>query len=232
MDACLPAAVRETRAREKGGVAQLARESCGVEQHFPEVPLSRLPPGLAQPDQQTAASGPIRVAAVVVQLERLPEPSQRLVWREVRKGALTRASRVVDCLVRVIGRRRLTPVMGELRETVAWIFTARLLHRFGDPPVQPGAPRAAELLVEGVVDQGMSEGEAPHRTARLVEDGGLHRLVEQVEELVLFRFQHAREQVDVELAPDHRRNAERTTVRLTEALDASSNDLAHALRKS
>ena len=85
MDACLPAAVRETRAREKGGVAQLARESCGVEQHFPEVPLSRLPPGLAQPDQQTAASGPIRVAAVVVQLERLPEPSQRLVWREVRK---------------------------------------------------------------------------------------------------------------------------------------------------
>ena len=58
------------------------------------------------------------------------------------------------------------------------------LERLADAPVQPHAPRAAELLVERLADQRVREGEAARGARNFGEDPRAARLVERVEQRV------------------------------------------------
>ena len=185
---------------------------------------------LAQSDQEVAALGRI-TARLAPQLECLAEPAQGLVGRELIERALARPARVVDGLRGLVRRRRAAPVMGQLGDPIARVVPAHLLERLPDPGMEPGAPRPAQVLVEGVIDQRVREGEAPDRT-RLVDHRSSRGLLEQVEQRVLVGLEHACEEIDVEVAADHRGHGKRLAARLAQPLHTPADDLADALGQS
>jgi hypothetical protein len=65
--------------------------------------------------------------------------------------------------------------------------------------VEPGAPRPAEVLVEGVLDQRVREGVAPRCVGEFVHDRGALDLVEQVDELVLVDLGRLCQELDAEV---------------------------------
>ena len=169
--------VGERRARGTVGVLELAGDCRRRQQGLAVRRVANLPLGLPQPDQQIAALGRI-AARLAAQLERLAEPAEGLVGRELPERALTRAARVIDGLLRVVRRRRAAPVMGELRDPIARVVAAQLLEHLGDPAVEPGSARAAQVLVERVVDERVGEREATGDACRLDEDRRGDRLLE------------------------------------------------------
>src|SRR5207302_4846018 len=129
-------------------VAELARDRRRREQGLAMRGVADLSLRLAQPDQEVAALGGI-TARLAPQLECLAEPAQGLVGRELIERALARPARVVDGLRGLVRRRRAAPVMGQLGDPIARVVPAHLLERLPDPGMEPSAPRAAQVLVEG-----------------------------------------------------------------------------------
>ena len=102
---------------------------------------------------------------------------------------------------------------------------------FGDALVGALAAGGAELVVEAVLGEGVGEPVAPRGVA-LGEERGGDAGVEVVEELVLVGVGEQGEEVDVELAADHRRQGQHPQRLVAESLDASADDVADAARQA
>ncbi len=102
---------------------------------------------------------------------------------------------------------------------------------FGDALVGALAAGGAELVVEAVLDQPVGEP-IPVRGAALDEHRGVDRRVEEVQQRVHADVGEAGEEVDVELAADHRGEAQDAQGFVAEAFDASADDVADTGREA
>ena len=173
---------------------------------------------IAKGQEQLGLLGDPRVPAQLEGLQRpLVQLGGLLVGHQPRR-TLRRAHRIVHRLVELL---RLEEVVRELVEVVVEALGIELLDRASNPPVQPGALRHAELLVQGLAHERMREPEPPDGLRDLEDEPRRRGLVDQLEQAAARELvsvlghlgrhlvvDRAAEQVDLELASDHRRRRE------------------------
>ncbi len=118
---------------------------------------------------------------------------------------------------------------GELAQPLAGIIPALLLERLRDPLVQQRATGTPEILIQAVLDERMGEREAPRALGALPQQRRRNRLVQQVEQARLGQLEDRVQQLEVEIATDHRGGAERHAGVCAQTVDAPAGHLAHAL---
>jgi hypothetical protein len=120
-------------------------------------------------------------------------------------------------------------VVGELAYAFARLIATRTLQRFRDPPVQPGSAGRAEIVVQGVLYEGMSEREPARPLRELRDERRALRTVQMIEHDVFALSRHLREQRQLDVASDHRGQCQGATSFLAEPGDATADYLAYAL---
>ncbi len=154
-------------------------------------------------------------------VERARELARRILVSEQLQRLLTRGAREAqDLLRRTPERRQVVREFGQ---------TARALHAALESSRNPAVHRAATvcrlLLVERLLDKRMRESVAAHTTGDLDEHAGGDGLVEQLDQAILPLVQDRREDVDVELAANHRGDAESLERRRRQALQPPGHEL-------
>src|SRR5213078_4108216 len=119
------------------------------------------------------------------QLERLLKPALRLVGRELRERVPPRPLGVVRGLLKLDGRDRFAPVVGELADALPGRVADPALQGLGDATVKPRPPGGAELLVQGVLDQCVAEREPAWLSGTLDDKRSRLGAVEAVEHELL-----------------------------------------------
>jgi hypothetical protein len=112
---------------------------------------------VAEQHEQFAVRFALRL--VGAQVERLLKPALGLVGCELRERTPPRPLGVLRGLVKLDGRDRLAPVVGELADALPGRVADAALECLGDATVKPRPPGGAELLVQAVLDQCMAERE-------------------------------------------------------------------------
>ena len=163
--------------------------------------------GIAERDQDLAAR---RIVGGDGRVERVQRPcivAGRFLVGEEPGRALRRRDAVAYGAAGVACGRALRKVVRERREMRIEIGATRLLDDLADAPVQADAQRRRQIVVQRLAHEGVGEGIAADAVGRGGEDPGLRGLVEQLEDAIGGCLGDAREDVDAELAPDHRRRA-------------------------
>ena len=181
--------------------------------------------GGAQPDEQVGPGGGLQLGPG--QLERLGEPPRRLVGSEPGEGRVAGTPGVLDGLVGIGRARGEDEVAGDLAHPVLRGRLQPLLERLGDRPVQAAPPGSAQIVVEGLLDQAVSEAVAAG--THLSDQCRTLRRIEQVEQFVLPDREDLGEDLEVEVATDHRRRREEPDPRLADATDSGGDHLPDAL---
>ena len=123
-----------------------------------------------------------------------------------------------------IGRPgRLAPVVGEFAYPWSRLALGEIFESFGDGTVGPGAPIGGKLVVESPFDQSIRERVAvcPITISQNLRSDGR---VTQVHQVVGSYFRYPYEQVEVEVAPDHRSETKHTVRLGTEGAHALPDD--------
>ena len=155
-------------------------------------------------------------------LERRLEPAGGLVRGEARQRPSAGFARRGDRpLVLHAGGE---PVVRELAEPR---FAAERLQRLGDQEMQARALGVQQLAGERPVQQRVGEREA--LAAELGDEPGGHGVRQYGEHILLAALADVRQHVDVELAPDHRRDPQQPGGLVAEPRGPAGDDVAHHL---
>ena len=125
-----------------------------------------------------------------------------------------RDSRPVACrhgvADRLLGRgtARQQVVVGKLGEVRFQVPGVQPLEPLGELAVQARTPSRGQVLVDGVADQHVGEAQPSLAIGHVAHEARGHRLLERRDEAVLVQAADRLQRLDVELAPDHRRQAE------------------------
>ena len=146
-------------------------------------------------------------------------------------GAPGGGEREVDRALGLVHRRRAREVVGELGQVGVDVGAAQRGERLADAPVQPRAPQLGDAVVERRPHQRVGEGVVAD-AARLANHARLHRLLQRGDQRVAVQrvARHALEQLEVELAADHRAGHHRLARVVAEPPQPPRGHLAHALR--
>ena len=218
-------------AGEAGSVAELLGQRRRLAERRGGVgPLAAAHPRLAQGQQQLAAPAHRVGLEAPLHVERAGVVLGRLLVGEHGGGLLGGAQRIDDGLLRVLGVRRATgEVMRQLGQVAAVPAPLRGLDRLPHALVDPGPARHRHPLVERLPDQRVGEQVVAGALVRLGQEAGRERLLERAEELVLGQQHDAFEQCGVDVAADHRRDAEQLDGRRLEPAEPPRDDLLDAL---
>ena len=119
-------------------------------------------PGLAlrvaQPDEHVEPDEGIGLGFGVEQLDGLLEPADGLVGSQCSQRAVAGAPGVRGRLAD-LGSGGRDPVAGQLADAIAGVVAALGLEELADPSVDPRSPAGRQLVVEGVLEEGVDEGE-------------------------------------------------------------------------
>ena len=138
---------------------------------------------------------------------------------------VSRARRVVDRFVGGIGRRGLDEVIGEIRERRIRPSLRQTFDRLAHAPVEPDAPRRRQFPVQRLANERVHEAEPAGSVRRFGDQLRLHAFVDGVEQAILRQVAERFEDLDVELAPENGRKAERPIARLAQARQPPADDL-------
>ena len=148
-----------------------------------------------------------------------------LVVGELGTRPIAGGQRVPHCLLARAGDRSLAEVAGECGQ----VLGTPLLEDLRDRAVESHTTARAELVVQSRAHQRM--GEAPPVDRHLVHEATLHRTGQGEQHVLLGEPRRRRQHFEVELATDHRRDAKQLVGLRAEPTQASSDDLADALRQ-
>ena len=137
--------------------------------------------------------------------------------------------RVADRLGRSMGWVALDQCRASSPTSEPGGVAAELFQGLGHLPVGPGPPRGAQVLVEGVLDEGVGEVVAPGGVGQLPHQGDRRRRVEDVEQLVLGDARRPGQQVEVEVAADDRGDRQHPFGVRPESHHPAADHLAHAV---
>ena len=140
---------------------EVRRDPGRLEQRLAMRRYTRLALRLAEPDQRLA---PLSGRDRPEQLQRVSKQLRRLARREAVQRPPPGARGVPGRLGPVDRDGRQPPVERELGELLVRVGAVEVLERLGDALVNPGAPAAAEPLIQRVVDQRVLEREPPNLT--------------------------------------------------------------------
>ena len=156
------------------------------------------------------------------------EPGGLLV-REQMRCALAGQPCVGGGALGVADRQRLEEMVRELGEVRLRVIGVELLERRCDPAVQREAATRAQLVVQGVANQGVREAQAPGSARHVDDDARRGRLVEQLEDVPAGAFAHPLERIDPELATEDRRHDQELVAILREVAETPADRLPHPL---
>ena len=125
--------------------------------------------------------------------------------------------RVIDRLVRGVGRCGLDEVIGEVRERRVGPSLRQSFDRLADAPVEPYAPRRRQLAVERLANECVHEGRSCPAARHFCDQLRLHGFVDGVEQPTLRQVAERFEHLDVEFAADHSGQAQCPIGRLAQA---------------
>ncbi len=152
-----------------------------------------------------------------------------LLMGQHRGRLLAGAHRVADRLLCVLGARRPSEVQGQRSEEALWVSG---LERLTDAPVGARAARRGHPVVERLADEGVGEAVALGLGGRFGDEPGLERGVKRVEKAVLVEREHALEQSGIEVATDHRGDAEPLGGLRVQPCQAPRDHILDALRQA
>ena len=186
------AVVGEGGGDEPVGVAEVGGPAGGVEERVAEGGVAGLALGGAEPDRQVDAQDRIGVVGLGVEVEGLGVVAEGVGGGEGGERGVGGLAGVADGLGEVDGLGGVEPVAGQLADPCPGAVAAQVLERFGDLPVRAGPAGGTEILVQGVLDEGVGEVVVPGRVGELAHQGRGGGGVEDVEQLVLAMFRLAR----------------------------------------
>ena len=222
--------VGERGAHEELRGIELAGQGGGGQQHVAVRSVARVTLRDAEVDEQRAPPMGIALGPGVEQLERFPEPVHAVLRCQVVHRALAGHRGVVD---RFITRRiRRGPLVGQFADAFHGVGAEERGERLGNPPVGAPTPGRRQLVVQGVLDERVDEAESFHPAGNGIHQQGSRRRVEGIEGGVVGRSRHGDEEVEVELASDHRREAEDSLHVGSEVRDPPAHDVAHRHRQA
>ena len=118
----------------------------------------------------------------------------------------------------------------ELREMSVEVRRVEGLESFAAAPMELYAAASRQAVVGGVPHQGMGEAHAANRAVNLRYDARVDALVEQFEKGVELESADSRQRLEIELAAQHRGQAEQPVALVREMAQAAADHLSHALR--
>jgi hypothetical protein len=160
------------------------------------------------PHRESAAQEQPRTLAVVDERQCGVVEANRLFRREQADGVVAGTARVTRCLARVHRRNGFDEVMCELRQVRFGVAAEEGFERFADRLVQPAPAAGGELVVDTVAEQGVAKAQQGAAAGYLGHELLGDSFVEHREESAALQPARGCEQVEVELAPDHRRDRE------------------------
>ena len=220
--------VRQCGGHEPVTVAEDAGDGSGIEEGLAVRRITGAALSGAEPDEKVAAKALVG-RHLGEEFERLAEPTERVGGSQVREGLLAGQLRVGECLRGVGGLGGGHEMSGQLGRPCLRSRAIELLEDLGDLAMRPCPTRRAQVLVEGVLSEGVGETEVLNGSLDLDEKPCPDAGVDDVEQCILVAVNHSSEDLDVEVAPDHRRLGEHPAHLLTEAVHPLSHHLADAL---
>ncbi len=223
-----PPRVAERRQPELVREALAARDPRRLGERPARRRIARARLGVAEPEQQVAAPQRVDVEPRLQRLQRAPVVAHGLLEGEHRHGLLGRQHRVVDRLAVAIEVARLVEVVRELgrRGVVA---RREPLQRLADRVVQPHPARGHVLVVERLAHQRVGEHEAVDVVLDLADQPGVDRLLQGRDQPLDRLVDQRVEDLQAELAADHRGHRQRLHGRRVEALEPARDHLLDAL---
>ena len=147
------------------GVAEIGRPASSVEEGVAKGRVTRLALGGAEPDGQVDAEDRIGVVGLGVEVEGLGVVAQGVGGGEGTEGGVARLAGVADGLGQVDGLGGAEPVTGQFAHPGPGTVPAEVLQGFGHLPVRPGPAGGTQVLVQGVLDEGVGEVVVPGASA-------------------------------------------------------------------
>ena len=167
---------------------------------------------------------------------RLPERGQRdlvvarrLLVRHLGGRLAGGALGVLDGLGGAARRRREAEVVRELGQRRLGAVRLQALERLADPQVQPRPPHPGQPVVERLADQRVGEAAAAVHAGDLGDDVCADALLDHLVERVLVVRLERLEQLDAELAADHRRGRQHVARGVRQRRQPPLDDLADPL---
>ena len=117
---------------------------------------------------------------------------------------------------------------GQLAHPGARPVPAELLQGLGHLAVGPGPAVGTQVLVQGVLDEGVGEGVAPG-LGQLADQGHGRCGIEDVEQVVLVGLGGPGQEIEVEVAPDDRRHRQHPPGLFAQTAHPGPDHLAHAV---
>ena len=93
---------------------------------------------------------------------------------------------------------------GQFADAGPWVLAAQVLQRLGHLPVRPRPTGAAEILVQGVLDEGVGEAVAASGVAKFPHQRRGRSGVEDVEQFVFRCLGGTGEHIEIEVPANHR----------------------------
>jgi hypothetical protein len=159
----------------------------------------------------------------LLRLDRLREHDRRFANGATGPSVSTGASEVQQ---RTIPDFRLPIVVSEHGGVSVDVFSVQRFEGLGDLSMEQAAPRAQERLASDLANAIVTKVEA---CSRFYEDVPAHQLFDRLDRVVHPDTGRALEEVEAEVTPDHRRGCGQLTRGHAEPIEASRNDLPHAL---
>ena len=228
---CHSVAEPERGLDENVGVVQSFGERGRLEQRVAVFGLCRLALDGTELGEEFGAFAVVGWDLAVDEVEGLLIPADGVVGGERVAGGVAGAADVAERFVEIGGAGGGDPVVGELGERRGIFGRGSGFESFGDALVGTSTAVRAELVVEAVLDQPVGEP-IPVGGAALDQHRGADRGVEEVQEWVFADIGESGEEVEVELAADHRGEAQDAEGFVAEAFDAPADDVADTGREA
>ena len=168
---------------EPVGVTEIHRPASRAEERVAKGGVSGLALGGTEADGQIESEHRIGLVGLGVEVEGLGVVAQRVGWRERGERGIGRLAGVVDRLGQVDRLGGSEPVAGQLTHPGPGPVAAEGFERFGHLPVRPRPAVGAQVVIQRVLDQRVSEAVAPG-LGQLAHQGHGRRSFEDVEQIV------------------------------------------------
>ena len=156
----------------------------GTEERVAKRGVARLALSGAEPDGQVESDHRIGVGGLCVEIECLGVMTQGVGWSQGVEGGVARLTRVADGLGQVDGLGDTDPVASQFAHSRSGAVPAEVLQGFGHTSVGPGPTVGTHVLVESVLDEGVSEVVVPGGVCQFPHQRSGSGGVEDVEQVV------------------------------------------------
>src|SRR5436309_6028461 len=112
----------------------------------------------------------------------------------------------------------------------SWLFAVQRFESLYDLTVQLPPSCRLQAVVEGVPDEDMGEAPASGRSRDVCDNALSNRLGEQLDERLVIELTQVRERVEIELAAEHRGQAQDAVALLRQVAQAATDHLGHVRR--